>query len=145
MPGSGCHMELLRAHRTQSALRGTSRVTGKWLRLRDNPKIKSNVSSVTSRTAVLKWRWRSWVKKLACSLCFFLPTSLQEWSLFGSHMKKETFVLDQFRPQAAYNQSSKENQQQRKKQKHPRQVVTWGALSAWRGAALHPCTCSVLP
>lgn len=50
--GSWCWGAVLRAHRTQSALRETSRIIGIWLRLRDNPKIKSNVSAITSRTQV---------------------------------------------------------------------------------------------
>lgn len=43
-------------------------------------------------------------------------------------MKKETFALDQFRQRVGEKHSLKENQQQRKKPKHPKQVVTWGVL-----------------
>lgn len=91
---------------------------------------KTRGSSVGSRTVVLKWRWRRRVKKIPCSLCFFLPSSFQEWSLFGSRVKKETFALDQFRQQAGDEHSLKENQQERKKPKHPKGVVTWGGLPA---------------
>lgn len=59
---------------------------------------------------------------------FFPASSFQVWSLFDSCMKKETFALDQFRQQAGKKHSLKENQQQRKKPKHPKQVVTWGVL-----------------
>jgi len=99
---------------------------GKWLRVKDNPKPKRSGCSVASRTAGLKWRWRRWVKKIPCSHCFFLPSSFQEWSGFGSHMKKETFALDQFRQQAGDKHSLKENNKQRKKPKHPKRVTTWG-------------------
>lgn len=84
--------------------------------------------SVASSTALLKWSWRRRVKKIPCSLCLFLPSSFQEWSLFGSRMTKETFALDQFRQQAGDKHSLKENQQQRKKPKHPKWVVTWQVL-----------------
>lgn len=48
-----------------------------------------NASLVISSTAIVKCRWMGCVRKQPCSLCFFLPTSFQEWSPLAAAWRKK--------------------------------------------------------